>query len=162
RWYESRFEIGLDPDKEVVPLIGSKEGIAHIATAFVDPGDLVLVPDPGYPVYSIGTLLANGEPYYMPLRPERGFLPDLSAIPDEVARRARILWINYPNNPTAAVADLSFFEEVAAFGRRHDILICHDNAYSEVAYDGYRPPSFLEVPGAKEIGVEFHSLSKTF
>jgi LL-diaminopimelate aminotransferase len=162
RWYEGRFEIALDPDKEVVPLIGSKEGIAHIATAFVDPGDVVLIPDPGYPVYSIGTMLANGEPYYMPLKADRGFLPDLNAIPKEVARKARILWINYPNNPTAAVADLAFFEEVAAFARKHDILVCHDNAYSEVAYDGYRPPSFLEVPGAKEIGVEFHSLSKTY
>jgi len=162
RWYEARFEISLDPDHEVVPLIGSKEGIAHIATAFVDPGDIVLVPDPGYPVYSIGTLLANGEPYYMPLRSDRGFLPDLDAIPEDVAQRARILWINYPNNPTAAVADLGFFAEVAAFARKYDILVCHDNAYSEVAYDGYRPPSFLEVPDAKEVGVEFHSLSKTY
>jgi LL-diaminopimelate aminotransferase len=162
RWYQRRFEVTLDPDREVVPLIGSKEGIAHIATAFVDPGDVVLVPDPGYPVYSIGTLLANGETYLMPLREERGFLPDLDAIPDDIARRARILWINYPNNPTAAVAPLSFFEEALEFGRRHGILVCHDNAYSDVAYDGYRAPSFLEVPGAIEYGVEFHSLSKTY
>ena len=152
----------LDPDKEVVPLIGSKEGIAHIATAFVDPGDVVLVPDPGYPVYSIGTLLANGETHLMPLRAENDFLPDLGAIPEDVARRARILWINYPNNPTAAVAPLSFFEEALEFGRRYDLLVCHDNAYSDVAYDGYRAPSFLEVPGAMDYGVEFHSLSKTY
>jgi len=162
RWYQRRFEVTLDPDREVVPLIGSKEGIAHIATAFVDPGDIVLVPDPGYPVYSIGTLLANGETYLLPLREDRGFLPDLEAIPDDVARRARILWINYPNNPTAAVAPLSFFEEALDFGRRHGILVCHDNAYSDVAYDDYRAPSFLEVPGAAEYGVEFHSLSKTY
>ena len=120
RWYQRRFEVTLDPDREVVPLIGSKEGIAHIATAFVDPGDVVLVPDPGYPVYGIGTLLANGEPYLLPLREQNGFLPDLDAIPDEVARRARILWINYPNNPTAAVAPLSFFEEALDFGRSTD------------------------------------------
>lgn len=162
RWYEQRFEVRLDPDTEVLPLIGSKEGIAHIALAFVDSGDVVLVPDPGYPVYSIGTMLANGEPYFMPLRPERGFLPDLEAIPQAALERARILWINYPNNPTAAVAPLEFFEEVVAFARRHGLLVCHDNAYSEVCYDGYRSPSFLEVPGAKEVGVEFHSLSKTY
>lgn len=162
RWYQRRFEVTLDPDKEVVPLIGSKEGIAHIATAFVDPGDIVLVPDPGYPVYSIGTLLANGETHLMPLRAENGFLPDLAAIPEDVARRARILWINYPNNPTAAVAPLSFFEEALEFGRRYDVLVCHDNAYSDVAYDGYRAPSLLEVPGAMDYGVEFHSLSKTY
>jgi LL-diaminopimelate aminotransferase len=162
RWYERRFEIALDPDKEVLPLIGSKEGIAHIATAFVDPGDVVLVPDPGYPVYSIGTMLANGEPYLLPLRAERGFLPDLDAIPGDILERARILWINYPNNPTAAVAPMEFFEEAVAFGRRHNLLVCHDNAYSEVCYEGYRAPSFLEVPGAKEVGVEFHSLSKTY
>lgn len=162
RWYQRRFEVTLDPDREVVPLIGSKEGIAHIAVAFVDPGDLVLVPDPGYPVYSIGTLLANGEPYLMPLQSERDFLPDLGAIPEDVAQRARLLWINYPNNPTAAVAPMEFFEEVVAFAQRHNVLVCHDNAYSDVAYDGYRAPSFLEVPGAKEVGVEFHSLSKTY
>jgi LL-diaminopimelate aminotransferase len=162
RWYEARFEVTLDPDKEVVPLIGSKEGIAHIATAFVDPGDTVLVPDPGYPVYSIGTLLANGEPYLLPLRAENGFLPDLDAIPAEVADRARILWINYPNNPTAAVAPMEFFERAVAFGRRHNLLVCHDNAYSDVAYDGYQAPSLLQVPGAMDVGVEFHSLSKTY
>jgi LL-diaminopimelate aminotransferase len=161
-WYQQRFGVTLDPDTEVLPLIGSKEGIAHLPTAWVDPGDLVLVPDPGYPVYSIGTLLANGEVYWLPLRAERGWLPDLRAIPAEVARRARVLWLNYPNNPTAAVAPLEFFREVVDFAWQHGILVCHDNAYSEVAYDGYRAPSFLEVEGAREIGVEFHSLSKTY
>jgi LL-diaminopimelate aminotransferase len=130
--------------------------------AYVDPGDVVLVPDPGYPVYSIGTLLANGVPYVMPLRAERGFLPDLDAIPPDVAERARLIWVNYPNNPTAAVASLDFFRQVVEFGRRHDILVCHDNAYSDVAYGGYVAPSLLEVPEAKDVAVEFHSLSKTF
>jgi LL-diaminopimelate aminotransferase len=161
-WYRQRFDVMLDPDHEVIPLIGSKEGIAHMATAWVDPGDVVLVPDPGYPVFSIGTMLANGEIYWLPLRAERGFLPDLQAIPRDVAQRARILWLNYPNNPTAAVASLEFFREVVDFAWEHGILVCHDNAYSEVAYDGYRAPSFLQVDGARELGVEFHSLSKTY
>lgn len=162
RWYGRRFGVQLDPDREVVPLIGSKEGIAHLPVAFVDPGDVVLTPDPGYPVYSVGTLLANGVPYALPLRPEQDFLPDLEAIPADIARRARLLWINYPNNPTAAVAPPEFFERVVAFAHRYEVLVCHDNAYSEVAYDGYRAPSFLETPGARDVGVEFHSLSKTF
>ncbi len=161
-WYRDRFGVELDADAEVLPLIGSKEGIAHLATAWVDPGDLVLVPDPGYPVYSIGTMLANGEVYWLPLRAERDFLPDLQAIPADVARRARVLWIGYPNNPTAAVAPIEFFREVVDFAWEHGILVCHDNAYSEVAYDGYRAPSFLQVDGAREIGIEFHSLSKTY
>src|SRR5579884_146807 len=161
-WYRDRFGVELDADAEVLPLIGSKEGIAHLATAWVDPGDLVLVPDPGYPVYSIGTMLANGEVYWLPLRAERDFLPDLQAIPADVARRARVLWIGYPNNPTAAVAPIEFFREVVDFAWEHGILVCHDNAYSEVAYDGYRAPSFLKVDGAREIGIEFHSLSKTY
>jgi len=161
-WYRARFGVTLDANAEVLPLIGSKEGIAHLATAWVDPGDLVLVPDPGYPVYSIGTMLANGEVYWLPLQADRGFLPDLKAIPAEVAQRARVLWIGYPNNPTAAVAPLEFFEEVVDFAWQHGILVCHDNAYSEVAYEGYRAPSFLQVDGAREIGIEFHSLSKTY
>lgn len=161
-WYQKRFGVELDADKEVVPLIGSKEGIAHMPVAFVDPGDVVLCPDPGYPVYSIGTLLANGVPYSMPLDAANGFLPDLDRIPADIAQQAKLLWINYPNNPTAAVASKDFFQQVLDFGRRYDILICHDNAYSDVAYDGYRAPSILELPNAKDIAVEFHSLSKTF
>lgn len=162
RWYEDRFGVQLDPTTEVVSLIGSKEGIAHLPVAYVDPGDLVLVPDPGYPVYSIGTLLANGVPYLMPLKAENAFLPDLDAIPADVAQRARLIWVNYPNNPAGAVDGLDFFERVVDFGRRHDILVCHDNAYSDVAYDGYKAPSLLEVPGAKDVAVEFLSPSKTY
>lgn len=161
-WYQRRFGVGLDPAKEVVPLIGSKEGIAHIPWAFVDPGDVALVPDPGYPVYGIGTMLAGGTPYLMPLLPENGFLPDLDGIPEGVLKRAKLLWICYPNNPTSAVAPEGFFEKVVAFARKHDLLVCHDNAYSDVTYDGYRPTSFLAVPGAREVGVEFHSLSKSY
>jgi LL-diaminopimelate aminotransferase len=161
-WYRERFDVTLDADAEVIPLIGSKEGIAHLPTAWVDPGDVVLVPDPGYPVFSIGTMLANGEVHWLALAEERGFLPDLRSIPRDVARRARVLWLNYPNNPTAATAPLEFFQEVVDFAWENELLVCHDNAYSEVAYDGYRAPSFLQVNGAREIGVEFHSLSKTY
>ena len=161
-WYLTRFGVELHPDNEVVPLIGSKEGVAHIPFAFLDPGDVALVSDPGYPVYAIGTLLAGGEPYLMPLTPGNDFLPDLDAIPSDVLRRAKLMWICYPNNPTSAVAPDGFFERVVEFATRHNILVCHDNAYSEVSYDGYRPRSFLEAPGAKEVGVEFHSLSKSY
>ena len=162
RWYERRFGVKLDPKTEVLSLIGSKEGIAHIPLAFVNPGDYVLVPTPGYPVYRVSTLFAGGTPYFLPLRKENGFLPNLSDIPKEVAEKAKLLFINYPNNPTSAIAERSFFEEVVAFARRYQIIVCHDAAYSEVAFDGYQPPSFLEVEGAKEVGIEFHSLSKTF
>ncbi len=162
RWYQRRFGVALDPAREVVTLIGSKEGIAHISFCFLEPGDVALVPDPGYPVYAIGAALAGAEVFPLPLRPERGFLPDLGAIPGEVARRARMLFLNYPNNPTGAVASRRFFEEVVEFARQYDIIVCHDNAYSEITFDGYRAPSFLEVPGAKEVGIEFHSLSKTY
>lgn len=162
RWYERRFGVTLDPDKEVVPLIGSKEGIAHVALCLVDPGDVALVPDPAYPVYAVGTMFAGGEVYPLPLREEHGFLPDLDAVPADVARRARVLWINYPNNPTAACATLEFFERVVHFARRYDIAVCHDLAYADVAYDGYTPPSFLEVPGARDVGIEFNSLSKAY
>ncbi len=162
RWYERRFGVTLDPEKEVVPLIGSKEGIAHVALCLVDPGDVALVPDPAYPVYAVGTMFAGGEVYPLPLREERGFLPDLDAVPADVARRARVLWINYPNNPTAACATLEFFERVVHFARRYDLAVCHDLAYADVAYDGYVPPSFLEVPGAREVGIEFNSLSKAY
>jgi LL-diaminopimelate aminotransferase len=161
-WYGRRFGVCLDPDTEVLPLIGSKEGIGHIPFAFVNPGDAVLVPDPGYPVYQATTILAGGEPHRMPLLEERGFLPDLDAIPAEVCRRAKLLFINYPNNPTAAICDRGFFARVAEFARRHGIIVCHDAAYTELAYDGFRPPSFLELEGAKEVGIEFHSLSKTY
>ena len=161
-WYGRRFGVRLDPNTEVIPLIGSKEGIGHIPFAFVNPGDAVLVPDPGYPVYQATTILAGGEPHRMPLLEERGFLPDLDAIPSEVCRRAKLLFINYPNNPTAATCDRGFFARVTEFARRHGIIVCHDAAYTELAYDGFRPPSFLELDGAKEVGIEFHSLSKTY
>ena len=161
-WYEERFGVKLHPDKEVLPLIGSKEGIGHIALCFIDPGDVALVPDPGYPVYSVGTMFAGGESHMMPLMEENGFLPDLDAIPEHVARQAKLLWLNYPNNPTAAVADMGFFEKAIAFAKRYDIAICHDGPYSEVAFDGYRPMSFLQVPGAMDVGIEFHSLSKSY
>jgi len=161
-WYERRFGLTFDPDKEVQPLLGSKEGINNVALCLVDPGDVALLPDPGYPPYTTGTLFAGGEPYYMPLREEDNFLPDFSAIPDEIARRAKVLWLNYPNNPTAAVADLPFFEEAVRFAKKYDIAICHDGPYSEVAFDGYRPVSFLQAEGARDVGIEFHSLSKSF
>ncbi|MBI2305485.1 MAG: LL-diaminopimelate aminotransferase [Chloroflexi bacterium] len=161
-WYQMRFGLTFHPDKEVLPLIGSKEGIGHMALCFIDPGDVALVPDPGYPVYSIGTLFAGGEPYYLPLTEEKDFLPDLEAIPPSVAHRARLLWLNYPNNPTAGVADLDFFERAVAFAKRYDVAVCHDGPYTEVAFDGYRPVSFMEAKGAREVGVEFHSLSKSY
>lgn len=161
-WYSKRFGVTLDPQTEVLSLIGSKEGIGHIPLAFVDPGDVVLVPDPGYPVYQAGTVFADGIPYFMPLTRERSFLPDLDAIPSEVLKKARILFLNYPNNPTAAVASRAFFAEAVAFARRHRLILCHDAAYSEMAYDGYLPESLLEVEGAKDVAIEYHSLSKTY
>jgi LL-diaminopimelate aminotransferase len=162
RWYGRRFGVELDPQKEILPLIGSKEGIGHIALCFVDPGDVALVPDPGYPVYAVGTLLAGGEPYFLPLTEENDFLPDLDAVPEQIARRAKVLWLNYPNNPTGAVADLEFFERAVAFARKHEIAVLHDGPYSEVSFGGYRPASFLQAEGAREVGIEFHSLSKTY
>lgn len=161
-WYRRRFNVELDPETEVLSLIGSKEGIGHIPLAFVNPGEIVLVPSPGYPVYSIGTLFAGGVSYFMPLREENGFLPDIDAIPSEVAQKARLMFINYPNNPTAAVAGKEFFERVVEFARRYNIIVCHDAAYSEIYFDDERPLSFLSVEGAKEVGIEFHSLSKTY
>ncbi|MFC1993792.1 LL-diaminopimelate aminotransferase [Chloroflexota bacterium] len=161
-WYKSRFGLSLDPDREVLPTIGSKEGIGHIALCFIDPGNLALVPDPGYPVYSIGTMFAGGENYPLPLIKENNFLPDLDSVPNDVARKAKLLWINYPNNPTSAVADIDFFKRVVAFAKKHDIAVCHDNPYTEVAFDGYRPMSFLQTTGARDVGVEFHSLSKSY
>ena len=162
RWYERRFDVSLDPQREVLPLVGSKEGIGHIALCFIDPGDIALVPDPGYPVYAVGTMFAGGEAYYLPLREENGFLPDLESVPADVLGKARALWLNYPNNPTGAVADLDFFERAAAFARKHGLAVLHDGPYSEVAFDGYRPPSFLQADGAREVGIEFHSLSKSY
>jgi LL-diaminopimelate aminotransferase len=162
RWYQQRFDVILNPDTEVLPLIGSKEGIGHIAWCMLDPGDIALVPDPAYPVYGISTVLADAVPYHLPLTCEKGFLPDLEAVPREVLERAKLLWINYPNNPTGAVAELAFFEKVVAFAKAHDIAVCHDGPYTEVAYDGYRPASFLQAGGAKEVGIEFHSLSKSY
>ena len=162
RWYKQRFNVTLDPGKEVVSLIGSKEGIGNMAVAFVDPGDIVLVSSPCYPVYHIGTAFNGGKNYFLPLKKENHFLPDLDSIPPDIATQAKLLWINYPNNPTAAVADKEFFRRVVDFANRHNVIVCHDAAYTEMGYDGYRPMSFLEVEGAREIGIEFHSLSKTF
>ena len=161
-WYQKRFGVTLDPDKEVAPLIGSKEGIAHIALCLLNPGDIALMTDPGYPVYAIGTNLAGGQPYYLPISPKNNFLPDLDSIPETVLEKTRVLWLNYPNNPTGAVADLQFFNKAVAFAKKHNICICHDGPYSEVAFDGYTPVSFLQAEGAKDIGIEFHSLSKTY
>jgi len=161
-WYRKRFNVKLDPGKEVVSLIGSKEGIGNMAVAFVNPGDLVLVASPCYPVYHIGTAFNGGKNYFLPLKKENHFLPELDSIPAEVAKQAKLLWINYPNNPTAAVADKDFFKRVVDFANEKNVIVCHDAAYTEMGYDGYRPMSFLEVEGAKEVGIEFHSLSKTF
>ncbi len=161
-WYLERMGVELDPETEVLTLIGSKEGVAHAPLAFLDPGDLALVPDPAYPVYRIATVFAGGVPYSIPLEPENGFLPDLGAIPEDVLRRAKILFINYPNNPTSATADLGFYREVVEFALENEIIVFSDNAYSELTFDGYRAPSFLNAPGAMDVGIEFNSLSKTY
>lgn len=161
-WYKRRFNVILDPASEILPLQGSKEGIAHIALCYIDPGDIALIPDPSYPVYTGGTILAGGEVFYMPLLQKNRFLPDLNAIPENVLKKAKILWINYPNNPTGAIAEIDFFNNVVDFAKKHDLLVCHDGPYSEVAFDGYKPVSFLQAEGAKDVGVEFHSLSKTY
>jgi LL-diaminopimelate aminotransferase len=161
-WYKRRFNVTLDPATEVLPLIGSKEGIGHIALCFIDPGDTALVPDPAYPVYAIGTQLAGGRPYYLSLKAENGFLPKLNGIQDFILKKTKVLWLNYPNNPTGAVAELDFFNQAAEFARKNNILVCHDGPYSEVAFDGYQPVSFMQAEGAKETGVEFHSLSKSY
>lgn len=161
-YYLRRYRVELDPQQEIAILIGSKEGISHISACFTDPGDINLVPDPGYPVYGIGTMLAGGQPVAMPLLAENSYLPDLSAIDGDIAKRAKIMFLNYPNNPTGAVASTDFFAQAAAFARKNNVLICQDMAYGEIAYDGYSPPSILEVPGAKDCCIEFGSLSKTF
>ena len=162
KFYSHRFGVDIDPISEVCALIGSKEGIANINYCYVNPGDINLVPDPGYPVYATATMLAGGEVYYIPLTADKGFLPDFEAIPTDVADKAKILWLNYPNNPTGAVADLAFFEKAVAFAKKHNILLCHDNAYSEMTYDNYVAPSILQVPGAKDQVIEFGSCSKPF
>ncbi|HKT33806.1 MAG TPA: LL-diaminopimelate aminotransferase [Nitrospira sp.] len=161
-WYQRRFSVKLEPSDEVLTLIGSKEGIGHIHLALVDPGDVVLVPSPGYPVYPVGTSFCGGVSHIMPLIKANGFLPDLTAIPTEVARGAKLMWLNSPNNPTSVVMTKEYFTRVVAFAKEHHVIVCHDAAYSEIYYDGKRPASFLEVDGAKDVGVEFHSLSKTF
>ena len=161
-WFQKRFGVKLDPAKEILPLIGSKEGIAHFPLAILNPGDVSLIPDPGYPPYRSGTLFAGGVPYLMPLLESNQFLPDLAVIPPEVLKKARLLYINYPNNPTSATAPKSFFKEVVDFAHEHQLLILQDAAYSEIGYEGYQSPSILEIDGAREIAVEFHSLSKTF
>jgi LL-diaminopimelate aminotransferase len=162
RFMDRRFGVKLDGYREVLPLIGSKEGIFHLPFAVLDPGDVTIVPDPGYQAYVGGTMLAGGEPYVVPLRPESRFLIPLEDIPADVARRARILYLNYPNNPTAAVAPREYLEDAVAFCREHDVVLAYDNAYSETAFDGYVPPSILEIPGARDVAIEFHSLSKTY
>ncbi|MBE0466793.1 MAG: LL-diaminopimelate aminotransferase [Candidatus Desulforudis sp.] len=161
-WYGRRFGVDLDPKSEILSLIGSQDGLAHLYLALVNPGDPVLVPDPGYPIYSAGALLAEGEIHWLPLLAENGFLPELRAVPADVARRAKVMLLNYPNNPVAAVAGLDFFQAVVEFAREYRVVVVHDIAYSELAYDGYRPPSFLQAPGAREVGVELHSVSKSY
>lgn len=162
RWYKRRFDVDLDPHREVITLIGSKEGIAHIPLAYIDPGDLALATSPGYPVYHTGVQFAGGSTVFLDLKKENGFLPDLDAVPEDVRARAKLMFVNYPNNPTSTVAEADFFEKLVRFAETNNILVCHDAAYSEIAFDGYAPRSFLETPGAKEVGIEFHSLSKTY
>ena len=162
QWYKKRFGVELDPDREILPLIGSKEGIAHAPLAFINNGDVVLVPDPCYPPYRSGTIFAGGEPYKMPLLAKMNFLPNFHEIKSGVLNKAKLMFLNYPNNPTSAVCDKSFFKDVVKFAEKHNIIVCHDAAYSELSYDGIEIPSFLEVEGAKEVGVEFHSFSKIF
>ncbi len=161
-WYERRFEASFDPERECLALIGSKEGIAHMALTLIDPGDVALATDPGYPVYEIGTMFAGGVTIKLPLTRESDWKPDLDAIPEDLAAKAKVLWLNYPNNPTAAVADVAFFEKVVAWAKEYDVSICHDNPYCDVAYDGYRPISIFQVPGARDIAIEFNSWSKIY
>jgi len=162
KWYKKRFNIDLDAETEILSLIGSKEGIAHMPLAFLNPQDIALVPDPSYPPYRSGVILAGGNPYYVPLLEQNDFLPDLDQIDNQVAEKAKIMYVNYPNNPTGAHATEEFYKELVKFARKYNIIVCHDAAYSEIAFDGFRPISFLQIDGAKEIGVEFHSLSKTY
>jgi LL-diaminopimelate aminotransferase len=161
-WYARRYGVPLDPSSEALPLLGSKEGITHLAMAYINPGDVVLVPSPAYPAHFRGPAIAGGEIYPLPLKPENNWLIDFQAIPTSVADQAKALFFNYPNNPTAATAPREFFEEAVAFAHRHQILLVHDLCYAELAFDGYQPTSLLEIPGGKEVGVEFHTLSKTY
>ncbi len=162
KWCKKRFGLTLDPATEIVSLIGSKEAIGHFPLAYINAGDIVLTPSPSYPVYQAGTLFAGGATHAMPLLKENNFLPDLDAIPDDIAQKAKIMWLNYPNNPTGAIADKAFFEKVVTFAKKNNIIVAHDAAYSEMGYKGYQPISFLEIDGARDIGIEFHSLSKSF
>ena len=161
-WYRDRFGVRLNPDTEILPLIGSKEGIAHIPLAFLNRGDVVLAPNPSYPPYRGGAILAGGTPFDLPLLEENSFLPDFTRIPNATAKKSKLLFLNYPNNPTGAVCDSSFFEDAISFASKNNIIICHDAAYTEIAYEGYKALSFLSTPGAKELGIEFHSLSKIY
>ena len=161
-WYKKRFKVTLHPDNEILPLIGAKEGIGHASLCFINPGDIALVPDPGYPVYSVGTWFAGGECHWMNLKESEDWLPNLSDIPSNVAKKAKVMWLNYPNNPTGAIVTKEYFKEVIDFAKSYDIAVMHDACYTEVAYDNYKPISFLEVEGAKDVGLEFHSLSKSY
>jgi LL-diaminopimelate aminotransferase len=161
-YYLDRFDLQLNPEKETLGLIGSKEGLFNLSQVLLNPGDLVLIPDPCYPVYSTSAVIARAETYTMPLLAKNAFLPDLNAIPEEIAERAKLMWLNYPNNPTGAIAPFKFFEEVVTFARKHEIVIAHDAPYVDVCFDGYIAPSILQVPGAKDVAVEFNSLSKTY
>lgn len=161
-WFDARFGVALDPDTQILPLLGSKEGIAHLPWALIGPGDVALCSDPGYPVYEVGTRLAGGDPVLVPCPADRGFTPDLAGIDAGAATRAKVIWLNFPGNPTGATVDLGFFEEAVAFCASHEILLAHDAAYSEVTFDGYVAPSVLQVPGANDVAVEFHSFSKTY
>lgn len=162
RWYKTRFGVDIDPNGEAMLLLGSKDGLAHLCWAMIDAGDISLVPDPGYTVYKVNTLMAGGETVAMPLLEENGFLPDLTAIPVDKAKAAKLMFLNYPNNPTGAVASLDFYKDVVRFAKEYDIAVCSDLAYSEVTYDGYNAPSLMQVEGAKDVAIEMHSLSKTF
>jgi LL-diaminopimelate aminotransferase len=160
-WYKTRFNVKLDPQFEALSLIGSKEGIGHIPLAFVNPGDIVLIPSPGYPVYPIGALFAGGKSYFMPLKAKNGFLPDLDGIPEKVLMKTKLIFLNYPNNPTSAVAPVEFYKQVVSLAQKYNFIVCHDASYTEIYYDK-RPLSFMQIPGAKDVGIEFHSLSKTY
>lgn len=161
-WYQTKFNVELNPETEIHSLIGSQDGLAHISLCLVNPGDIVLVPDPGYPIFSAGPLVAGADLYRMPLTSANNYLPDLAAIDEDVLKRAKIMILNYPNNPLTATAPRSFLEQVVTFAKRHNILVCYDFAYSDLVFDGYRPDSFLSIPGAKDIAIEFNSLSKTY